>query len=119
VTFRIGVLALVSVLILGGLFFVLPPTRARCWAAGTLLRPADTRERHAVPAKVSVHKGDRVTLSVTADRPAGVHVHGYDFEEVEPGEATVHSFEAATTGRFSVEDQGTGAELGVLVVEPR
>lgn len=116
---RISVLALISVLVLGGLFLLLRPD------------PPDTspeersfdleiRDNGMSPEEVSVREGDRVTLNFTAERPVEIHVHGYDLEEeVEPGEGTEISFEAGLTGRFPIEDHDTAAELGVLVVEPR
>lgn len=72
------------------------------------------------PENISVHEGDRVTLSFTANSPVEVHVHGYDIEqEIEPGKSERLSFEAEQTGRFPIEDHGTEEELGVLIVEPR
>lgn len=116
---RIAYLALASILVLGGLFVFLRPDRP---AAAPEARSFELEIEGGgmEPAKVAVREGDRVTLSVTADRPTELHVHGCDLEEeVEPGPATTLFFEADSTGRFPIEDHGSGAELGVLVVEPR
>jgi heme/copper-type cytochrome/quinol oxidase subunit 2 len=72
------------------------------------------------PAEVSVTEGDQVNLQITSDHPIEFHLHGYDLEEeVEPGEPAELSFEATMTGQFPIEDHGTEAELGVLLVQPR
>jgi len=74
----------------------------------------------ASPAEISVGEGDRVRLRISSDRPVEIHVHGYDLEgEVEPGETTELSFDATTTGRFSLEDHHSEAVLGELIVRPR
>ena len=117
---RFAVLAVISILILGGLFLVLRPDPPAASAPGERSFELEIRDDGMNPEEVSVREGDRVTMNVTADRPVEIHVHGYDLEgEVEPGETTELSFEADLTGRFPVEDHGTEAELGVLVVEPR
>jgi len=116
---RISALVLISVLVLGGLFLILRPDPP---SATPATRPFDLeiRENGMSPEEVSVREGDRVTMSITSERPVEIHVHGYDLEqEVEPGEPTELRFEADLTGRFPMEDHETEAELGVLVVEPR
>jgi len=113
---RLVTLAVISVLVLGGLFLILRPDP-----------PAATPAKHSFdleirgdgmsPEEVSVREGDRVTMSITSERPVEVHVHGYDLEqEVEPGEPTELSFEADLTGRFPMENHETEAELGVNIV---
>lgn len=117
--FRLATLALISVLVLGGLFLILRPDQP---IASPAERSFDLEisEDGMNPEEVSVREGDRVTMNITSDRPVEIHVHGYDLErEVEPGEATELSFEAGLTGRFPMEDHETEEELGVLVVEPR
>ncbi len=116
---RFAILAFISVLCLGALFFALRPDGPEA-APGE--RSFDVRITGSgmSPEEVSVREGDRVNLNIAAGRPAEVHVHGYDLEEeVEPGSETTLSFEADDTGRFPVEDHDSGAELGILVVEPR
>ncbi len=118
-TFRLATLAVISVLVLGGLFLILRPDQP---AAMPGERPfeLEIREDGMNPEEVSVREGDRVTMSITSDRPFELHVHGYDLEqELEPGETTELSLEADLTGRFPMENHETEAELGVLVVEPR
>ena len=116
---KFAILAFISVLFLGALFFALRPDGP---AAAPAERSFDVRitESGMAPEEVSVREGDRVNLNIVADRPAEIHVHGYDLEEeIEPGSETTLSFGAGETGRFPVEDHDSGAGLGVLVVEPR
>ena len=116
---RLATLALISVLVLGGLFLILrpdPPAAAPAERSFDL----DIKGDAMSPEEVSVREGDRVNMSFTADGPVEIHVHGYDLErQVEPGEATELSFEADLTGRFPMENHETETDLGVLVVEPR
>lgn len=50
-----------------------------------------------------VHQGDAVELRWTTDRPARLHLHGYDIQlAVNPGEPAVMAFTARAAGRFSV-----------------
>ncbi len=118
-TVRLAILALISVLVLGGLFLILRPDQPTA-APGQRSFDLEISEDGMSPDEVSVREGDRVTVNVTSDRPVEIHVHGYDLEqEVEPGETADLSFEADLTGRFPMEDHETEAELGVLIVEPR
>jgi FtsP/CotA-like multicopper oxidase with cupredoxin domain len=72
------------------------------------------------PSEISATEGDQVTLRMSSQSPAEVHVHGYDLEkEVEPSEPATLSFQANITGRFEIEDHETEEELGTLVVTPR
>lgn len=117
---RFAVLAVISVLVLGGLFLILRPDPPAASAPGERSIDLKITENGMNPEEVSVREGDRVTMSITSDRPVEIHVHGYNLEqEVGPGETTEFSFEAELTGRFPMEDHETEAELGVLVVEPR
>ncbi len=116
---RISVLALISVLILGGLFVILRPDPNET-SPGKRSLDVEIQGDNMTPEQISVHEGDKVTLNVTTDRSVEMHVHGYDLEEeIEPDEPTKISFEADLTGRFPVENHDTEAELGALVVEPR
>jgi hypothetical protein len=113
------VLALIALIALGGLFVALRPNPP---AGGPKERTVDVEIRgdEMEPAEVAVDEGDQLTLRFTADRPVGLHLHGYDRElEVEPGEAAELSLEATLTGRFEIEDHETGEELGALVVNPQ
>ena len=116
---RLSVLALISVLVLGGLFLILRPDPPSA-APATRSFDMEIRDGAMSPEEVSVREGDRVNMGITSDSPVEIHVHGYDLEEeVEPGDPTELSFEADLTGRFPMEDHETESELGVLVVEPR
>ena len=117
--FRTIALLLVAALVLGGLFFALrPDTSAEDPQERTvnLEIEGDTM----TPSEITVGEGDELTLRVNADRQVEIHLHGYDLEqEVEPGASATLSFEADQTGRFEIEAEGTGEELGTLIVEPR
>ena len=116
---RIAVLALISVVILGGLFLILRPDSKET-SPGKRTFDVEIRDGNVNPELISVHEGDQVTMNVTADHPVEMHIHGYDLEEeVEPGEATEITFRADLTGRFPIEGHDTEAELGFLVVQPR
>lgn len=73
------VLALLALLVLGGLFFALRPDPA----AGPREQTFDVavEEGAMTPSEISVGEGDEVTLRITSESPVGVHVHGYDLEE--------------------------------------
>ena len=117
---RLAVLAVISALVLGGLFLILRPDPPAASAPEERSFDLEITEGGMDPEEVSVREGDRVTMGITSDRPVEIHVHGYDLEEeVGPGGPTELSFEADLTGRFPMEDHETEEELGVLVVEPR
>lgn len=112
-------LLLVAVLVLGGLFFALRPDTS---AEGPRERAVEVEIQGDTmnPSEISIGEGDNVTLQINADRQLNLHLHGYDIEkEVEPDETATLSFDADKTGRFEIEAEGTGTELGALVVEPR
>jgi heme/copper-type cytochrome/quinol oxidase subunit 2 len=135
-TVRAAVLVPALVVALVGVFFALRPE-----APASPPRPAahafevELREAGMTPVEIAVSRGDRVTLRITSDRPAELHVHGYDLTAaVRPGEAVELEFEADITGRFAIEDHLAGAghshagdehshdhpnEVGELVVRPR
>ena len=109
-----------------GLFFALRPDPTTSGDATPADEPQERVYDVAIengamsPAEVSVEEGDQVTLLLTSDSPVEVHLHGYDLEEeVLPGEETVLSFEAETTGRFGIEVHEAEAALGALLVQPR
>jgi hypothetical protein len=76
------------------------------------------------PKTVTVTKGDRVRIVVTADTHDDMHLHGYDIEkDVEPGKPARFSFEANLEGQFELEshvaeDAGRDPKVANLVVEP-
>lgn len=118
---RTLIVAVLVILGVGALFLALRP--------GTTSSSGGPRERdldvgiadgEMDPRVISAVEGDSVTLSVSAEEPVEVHVHGYDIEEeVEPGEPVEISFDAGLTGRFDIEDHETEAVIGTLVVRPR
>jgi FtsP/CotA-like multicopper oxidase with cupredoxin domain len=109
----------VAFLVLGGLLLLLRPDTL---AAGPQDRRFDVsiEDGEMSPREISVDEGDRVTLSLESDEPVEVHLHGYDVErDAGPGQAAELYLEADLTGRFGIEDHGTGEDLGVLQVRPR
>ncbi len=70
------------------------------------------------PGRVKVALGDTFVLTVTADVPDEVHVHGYDvFGDVAPGLPAVLKVEALIPGVFEVELEGARLELVVIEVK--
>jgi hypothetical protein len=76
------------------------------------------------PERITVTKGDRVQIVITADAPDELHLHGYDIEkEAAPGKPARFDFEASIEGQFELEshtaeDAGLEPEVASLVVEP-
>jgi hypothetical protein len=69
--------------------------------------------------RVSVTKGDRVRLVVVSDVPDEVHLHGYDLStDVSPTRRGVIAFRATVPGRFEVELEERGLQIGELEVRP-
>ena len=66
----------------------------------------------------SVDKGARVVLVVTSDVADEVHLHGYDISrDVEAGGTVRIAFRAKLPGRFEVELEGRGVQIGDLTVQ--
>ena len=92
--------------------------------------PAPTRIRIAGgevvggPKTITVEKGDRVRIVVTADAHDDIHLHGYDIEkEAGPGEPARFDFKASIEGQFEMEshvaeDAGREPTVASVVVEP-
>ena len=76
------------------------------------------------PKTITVEKGDRVRIVVTADAPDDIHLHGYDIEkEAAPGKPARFDFKATIEGQFEMEshvaeDVGREPTVASLVVEP-
>jgi FtsP/CotA-like multicopper oxidase with cupredoxin domain len=69
--------------------------------------------------EIEVKKDDNVRLTVTADAPEHVHVHGYDlFADVAPGQAAGFRFRAANEGVFEIELEDSHVQIAELRVEP-
>lgn len=65
------------------------------------------------PQVIRVHQGDSVRLRWRTDRPAILHLHGYDIEtRVEPGTVRELAFEAYATGRFPIHLHARSAGAG-------
>ena len=72
------------------------------------------------PGSPTVKQGDRVTMTITADRKEEIHLHGYDipFQVPAAGGSVTHSFTASASGSFLMEIEDTGTELTYFVVKP-
>jgi len=72
------------------------------------------------PSTVVVKQGDRVTMTIRADQPEEVHLHGYDIAFAVPGVngKVTHTFTADKTGSFPMEIEETSTPLGQFVVTP-
>lgn len=82
------------------------------------------QKRQGAEKTITVQKGDRVRVVVTADAANLIHLHGYDIEqEAAPGRPARFDFKANLEGEFELEshtfeDAGLDAALGRLRVEP-
>ncbi len=69
--------------------------------------------------RVTIERGQRVTLIVSADAADEVHVHGYDLmADVAPGSPARISFKASVPGRFEVELESRVIQIAELRVNP-
>lgn len=69
--------------------------------------------------RITIERGRRVTLVVSADVADEVHVHGYDLmADVAPGSPARISFEASVPGRFEVELESRAIQIAELRVNP-
>jgi len=69
--------------------------------------------------RASVRKSRNVTLIVTSDIADEVHLHGYDISrDVGPGRPARIAFRARLTGRFEIELEDRGLQIGELEVRP-
>lgn len=73
-----------------------------------------------VPANPAVKQGDRVTMTITADRKEVVHLHGYDipFEVPGAGGSATHTFTADRSGSFEIEIEDSNTHLAQFAVNP-
>jgi hypothetical protein len=73
----------------------------------------------AVPGRVEVAQGERVSIKLEADSAQEVHVHGYDLfvNVLEGGERTIQ-FPASAPGVFEVELEDTHELIFELEVRP-
>ena len=64
--------------------------------------------------------GSSARIDVTTNKPAEIHLHGYDIEKpVQPGKTTVLRFKADIEGIFELEDHDSKAELAKVKVSPQ
>ena len=67
----------------------------------------------------TVSKGDHVVLVVTSDVADEIHLHGYDKSKNVPAGGTIRlPFVASVPGRFVVELEQRGVQIGDLTVNP-
>ena len=65
-------------------------------------------------------QGDTIRFKATAAGPQEIHVHGYNLKgDAAPGKPASFSFKATITGRFEIEYEGPGKQIGELQVDPR
>jgi hypothetical protein len=72
------------------------------------------------PDRPTAKQGDRVTMTITADKAEEIHLHGYDIQFVVPsaGGKVTHAFTADKTGSFDLEIEQTSTPLGKFQVSP-
>ena len=72
------------------------------------------------PDSPGAKQGDRVTMTITADRKEEIHLHGYDIPFAVPagGGRVTHTFTADRTGSFEMEIEDSGTHLGQFQVSP-
>jgi hypothetical protein len=68
---------------------------------------------------VTVAKGRRVVLTVSADVTDHVHLHGYDvMRDVAPGKPARFAFRATIVGTVEVELEDSGVPLARITTQP-
>jgi FtsP/CotA-like multicopper oxidase with cupredoxin domain len=69
---------------------------------------------------ITIRKGDRARIEVTSpDTSDEIHLHGYDLKrDLKAGGRVRFSFDADAEGIFEIELEGSGTQIGKLVVEP-
>jgi FtsP/CotA-like multicopper oxidase with cupredoxin domain len=86
------------------------PVTINLAVSGTTMTPSDP----------SAKQGDKVTITVTADKAEEIHLHGYDihFEVPSAGGSVTHTFTADKSGTFPMEIEQTSTEVGNFKVSP-
>ena len=87
-------------------------------------KPPAVRIRDGKPADgvktFEFGSGSTARIDVTTNKPAEIHLHGYDIERpVQPGKTTVLRFKAKIEGIFTLEDHDSEAELAKVKVSPQ
>jgi hypothetical protein len=72
------------------------------------------------PDTPTAKQGDRVTMTITADKAEEIHLHGYDIHFSAPGAggSVSHTFTADKSGSFELELEATSTHLGQFQVSP-
>ena len=70
--------------------------------------------------KITVTKGYRVRIEVVSpDTSDEIHLHGYDLKrDLKAGGRVRFSFDADAEGIYEIELEGSGTQIGKLVIEP-
>jgi hypothetical protein len=69
------------------------------------------------PKDWTAHQNDTVAVNITSDTDGEVHLHGYDIHfSTKKGQTITQTFTADRTGKFPIEWESTGTELGELTV---
>ena len=69
------------------------------------------------PDSLQANYSDPLTVSIVADKPEEIHLHGYDKHFfTQPGQAVTLHFPADKTGQFVIEIEATSVPLGTLTV---
>ena len=65
-------------------------------------------------------QGDTITIDISTNEDAEIHLHGYDIEvEVGADETKTMEILADVTGRFLIEEEATESNLAFLEISPR
>lgn len=131
---RYGLVGLAAVIAVGGFALARPgddeaDEPASRPAAQTASAPDPEPEVHRLRVRggepvggvteIGAEKGDTVSLSVSTDAPAHVHVHGYDIvRDAAPDAPARFRFEADVEGIFEIELEDTHTQIAELRVEP-
>jgi hypothetical protein len=72
------------------------------------------------PENPTVKQGDRVTMTITADKAEEIHLHEYDIPFVVPGpgKSVTKTFTASITGQHEMEIEETSTHLTYFTVKP-
>ena len=111
---KLGVIALAFVLAAGAAtaHAVTPPKRLTLRIEVKNYRPVRGLERF------TVKKGRRLRLIVTSNRSEEIHLHGYDLaRDVTAAKPAVFLFTATIRGRFEIELEHRGLQIGELTVQ--
>lgn len=115
---RLGLVALVVVVAVGGFVIANPGGDGTKKASGTAAAPVQKVQIKSGKPVGGVRglkftKGDDARIQVSVDKPHLLHLHGYDIEiKVEPGKTTDMAFTARATGRFPIEEHKSDARGG-------